>query len=193
MTDSQNTPDIEDRDANIRLTIQHIIDNKVEEMCAEFDRLHRRGIHDDDVVKALRYLGDIELLDDYAEWAEIDLREDDNTTTSPVVPDPGDAPSYNALGEQLQAVKDAASSSLSTPAIDRFLQHPLPSDRSTLENEILELQKEYIGKYHNDPVFHAKARLAANFLDQLESVHQIGDSQHAGFLLVALLEKGIQS
>ena len=123
MTDSQNTPDIEDRDANIRLTIEHIIEQKVQEMCAEFDRLHRRGIHDDDVVKALRSIGDIELLDDYAEWAEIDLREDDNTTTNPAVPDPGDAPSYAPLDEQLRNVKDAASSSLSTPAIDRFIQH----------------------------------------------------------------------
>ena len=120
MTDSQNTPDIEDRDANIRLTIQHIIDRKTEEMFNEFDRLHRRNIHDEDVVAALRYLGPVDLLDDYAEWAEIDLREDDNTTTNPAVPDPADAPSYTALEQAIHNVQSAAFRTIGKPSGVRF-------------------------------------------------------------------------
>jgi hypothetical protein len=88
---------IEDRAANIRLAVSHIISSKQDEMFEQFDRLHRRNIHDDDVVTALTQLHELDLLDAYAEWADIDLREDDNTTMNPVVPDPGDAPSYKAL------------------------------------------------------------------------------------------------
>lgn len=124
MTENQhNEPDIEDREANIRMTVQSIIDSGLDAMFERFDKLKKRGINDDDMVAALRYLGDIEILDEYAEWGDIDIREDDNTTMNPAVPDPGDAPSYTALADQLEAVKDAASPSLSTPAIDRFLQH----------------------------------------------------------------------
>lgn len=123
MTDTPSTePDIEDRGANIRMTVQSIIDSGLDAMFERFDKLKKRGINDDDMVAALTYLGDIEILDEYAEWADIDLRTDDNTTMNPVVPDPGDAPSYTALADQLEAVKDAASPSLSTPAIDRFIQ-----------------------------------------------------------------------
>jgi hypothetical protein len=101
MTDSPAP--IEDREANIRLTVQHIISTKLDEMYEQFDRLHRRNISDQDVVAALRYFGDIELLDGYAEWADIDIREDDNTTLDPTVPDPGDAPSYDALKQAMAA------------------------------------------------------------------------------------------
>lgn len=94
---SDNEPDIEDRAFNVRLTVSHIISSKQDEMFEQFDRLHRRGIHDDDVVKALRHIGEVDLLDAYAEWADIDIREDDNTTLNPVVPDPGDMPSYDDL------------------------------------------------------------------------------------------------
>lgn len=94
---SDNEPDIEDRDFNVRLTVSNIISSKQDEMFEQFDRLHRRGIHDDDVVKALRHIGEVDLLDAYAEWADIDIREDDNTTLNPVVPDPGDMPSYDDL------------------------------------------------------------------------------------------------
>lgn len=124
MTDYRNNePDIEDRGANIRLTVENIINSSYEALFERFDKLKKRGINDDDMVTALRYLEHEELLEAYAEWAEIDLREDDNTTMNPAVPDPGDAPSYTALADQLEAVKDAASPSLSTPAIDRFIQH----------------------------------------------------------------------
>jgi hypothetical protein len=99
MTDSPAP--IEDRAANIKDVVLHIITSKQDEMFDAFDRLHRRNIHDDDVVAALRSLHEEDLLDAYAEWGDIDIREDDNTTTNPVVPDPGDAPSYATLNEQL--------------------------------------------------------------------------------------------
>jgi hypothetical protein len=90
---------IEDRDANIRLVVEHIIHTAYDGIYAQLDKLHRRNIHDDDVVKALRYLEHEEILEGYADWADIDIREDDNTTLSPIVPDPGNAPSYDALEE----------------------------------------------------------------------------------------------
>jgi hypothetical protein len=100
MADIQNNePDIEDREANIRLTVQHIISTKLDEMYEQFDRLHRRNISDQDVVAALRYFGDIELLDGYAEWADIDIREDDNTTLDPTVPDPMDSDTNRLIAE----------------------------------------------------------------------------------------------
>lgn len=104
MTTIDNTPDPADRSANIRMAVQMIIDSNLDAMFDRFDALKKRGINDNDMVEALRYLGDIELLDSYAEWGDIDLREDDNTTLNPVVPDP-DNPSYAPLLEQLQGVQ----------------------------------------------------------------------------------------
>lgn len=98
MTDIQNPePDIEDRASNIRLTVENIIDASYEALFERFDKLKKRGINDDDLVTALRYLEHEELLEAYANWADIDIREDDNTTMNPVVPDPGNAPSYDSL------------------------------------------------------------------------------------------------
>jgi len=90
---SENTAQIEDRDANIQQTVLHIINTKQDEMFAEFDRLHRRGIHDDDVVAALQHFGETDLLDAYAEWGDIDLREPEQRIPDTPVPDPGNNPS----------------------------------------------------------------------------------------------------
>lgn len=192
---NHNEPDIEDRGANISLTIENIISASHDALFERFDNLKKRGINDDDVVTALRYLEHEDLLEAYADWADIDIREDDNTTLNPVVPDPADAPSYEALADQLEAVRDAASPALSTPALDAFIrQHaPKPYDRDALLHEIDALEVEHRVKYVTDPVFHAKAKMAGNFLDQLESVHQLGDHERAGFLLAALLEQGVQA
>lgn len=92
-----HAPDIEDRDANIRLTVQNIVSIKQDQMFEDFDRLHKRGIHDRDVIQALTTLGYVDLMDDYAEWAEIDISED-YATTNPAVPDPGTADSYKNMG-----------------------------------------------------------------------------------------------
>lgn len=91
---TENTAPIEDRAANIKENVRYIIDRGLDAIYENFDRLHRRGIHDNDVVEALRDLGEEDILDGYAEWADIDLREDNNTTLDPIVPDPASAPSY---------------------------------------------------------------------------------------------------
>lgn len=186
---TENTAPIEDRDANIRSTVSHIISSKQDEMFEQFDRLHRRNIHDDDVVKALRHMGEVELLDAYAEWADIDLREDDNTTMSPTVPDPGEAPSYTALAGQMQAVKAMASPALSTPALDAFVRQHLPADRDLLQDSVDQLRREFERALHTDPVFSAKVKTVQNMLGQLESIHQLDDHRHSGYLIAALLEK----
>lgn len=55
--------------------------------------------HDDDVIKALQEMGETEVLEGYAEWAEITLPGalDPEETTDGVVPDPHDAPSYDGI------------------------------------------------------------------------------------------------
>jgi hypothetical protein len=98
---TENTSNIDDREANIQQTVLHIINAKQDEMFEQFDRLHRRGIHDNDVVAALRHFGETDLLDQYAEWGDIDIREDDNNTTNPDgVTDPGTNPSDLQMAEQ---------------------------------------------------------------------------------------------
>lgn len=97
MTDSPAP--IEDRAATIKDTVLHIITTKQDEMFEAFDRLHRRNIHDDDVLAALRSLHEEDLLDAYAEWGDIDLREPDEKIPDTPVPDPGNAASYDALNK----------------------------------------------------------------------------------------------
>lgn len=92
---------IEDREANIKENIRYIIDRGLDAIYENFDRLHRRGIHDNDVVKALRDLGEEDILDGYAEWGDLDLREDDNTTMDPTVPDPAGPSRRELLAERL--------------------------------------------------------------------------------------------
>lgn len=57
------------------------------------DQLHAKGIHDDEVVAALRALHEEELLDHYADWADLDLRDPEQRIPDGVVPDPGTNPS----------------------------------------------------------------------------------------------------
>lgn len=121
-----------ERDAMVSLAVGNCVSKGYDEICTYLDRLHERGITDAEIVASLREQHEMDLLDWYAEWAGIDIREDDNTTLNPVVPDPGEASSYSGLtpnleayrtSVQAEAVRDAASPSLSTPALDRFIQH----------------------------------------------------------------------
>lgn len=84
---TENTTPIENRAANIKERVSSIIDAAYERMFEQFDDLHKRNIHDNDIVEALTQLRELDILDGYANWAEIDLRTDDNTTTNPTVPD----------------------------------------------------------------------------------------------------------
>jgi hypothetical protein len=85
---------------DIDLRIYTMVSQSQDVLFERFDNLHKRGITDDDVIRTLRKGGHSELAAGYIEWSgAVDPDSDeDNTTTSPVVPDPGDAPSYNALG-----------------------------------------------------------------------------------------------
>lgn len=78
--------------ANAVSTFEEMLFNK-------FDRLHSHGIHDNEVIRFLRAEGHTVLATRYIEWSgAIDPdAEDDNTTMNPVVPDPGNAPSYDSL------------------------------------------------------------------------------------------------
>lgn len=104
MTDSP-TPqtDAEKLLQQVRSRIADLTQIAHERMCDDLfddlDKLHKQGINDDDVINALRHNGETELADEYIEWSgALDPeREDDNTTMNPVVPDPGDAPSYAEL------------------------------------------------------------------------------------------------
>lgn len=68
-------------------------------MFERLDNLHKRGIHDNEVIRFLRKEGLNDVAARYIEWSgAIDPdAEDDNTTMNPAVPDPGDASSYAEL------------------------------------------------------------------------------------------------
>lgn len=128
MTD---TPDPRD----VQLQIGIIISTLQDAMFERFDNLHKRGIHDNDVVHALRSMGEADLADSYIEWADIvdPDKEDDNTTTNPTVPDPSDAHSYSDLGKLLE--RNALNAYLRSDEMKRFgardytlriLKHRLP-------------------------------------------------------------------
>lgn len=58
--------------------------------------------------------------------------------------------------------------------------------------QILELHREYQQRFHTDPVFHARARLAHNVLAELQNVDKLDpqiDGGYAGYILAAALDK----
>jgi hypothetical protein len=81
------------------------------------DHLHTAGITDTDVIRHLRKEGLGDLADRYIDWSgAVDPdAEDDNTTMSPAVPDPGDAESYKPLDEALGTERKDESSWPATP------------------------------------------------------------------------------
>lgn len=72
---------------------------------------------------------------------------------------------------------------------NEFDDMPLPYDRELLVHQIDELEKAYHGRVLHDQVFLARSRTISNMLWQLESVHQAGDTERAGFLIAALLDR----
>lgn len=92
----------EDREASIRLTIQNLISDHDDRLYAEFDKLHKRGIYDDAINKALWSLGAIELAEGYLDWqndGEPVTADEDGPLDQgeQLVTDPGDAPSYSGM------------------------------------------------------------------------------------------------
>lgn len=90
---------------SIRLRIANVISDSEELMFERLDNLHKLQITDTDVVNYLRTEGMEAVARRYAEWQDmpVDFAEDDNTTMNPRVPDPGDAPSYRSMAEELDA------------------------------------------------------------------------------------------
>lgn len=90
---------------DFELRIYNMISDSQDRLFERFDDLHKRNIDDTQVIQTLRKGGYRDLAEGYIEWSgAIDPdAEDDNTTMNPVVPDPGDAPSYSALTVELTA------------------------------------------------------------------------------------------
>ena len=93
---TENTSETEnlDRSKIVRQRVFSILRNAFDEMHRTFDALDTEGIAGTEIVEALREIGEEEIRENYAAWAEIDIREDDATTMDDVVPDPADAGSY---------------------------------------------------------------------------------------------------
>lgn len=87
-----------------------------EALFERFDQLHKRDIHDDDVIHSLRRLNEPDLAERYIEWSgALDPDRDDNTTTSPYgVTDPGNSPSYDTL----TGIRTTGTVSFGGPAIE---------------------------------------------------------------------------
>lgn len=96
MSANTNTPEI------VQDIIGHILKRADDIMFENFDKLHRRGIHDNDVLEALRELGENGLAERYIEWGDlIDPDGEPGPEDTPdVVPDPITADSYKVLREQ---------------------------------------------------------------------------------------------
>lgn len=79
-------------------TLAAAVSTYEELMFNKFDRLHKAGINDDDVIRFLRTEGHTLLADRYIEWSgALDPDREPNSTLGGAVPDPGNAPSYDAL------------------------------------------------------------------------------------------------
>jgi hypothetical protein len=93
---------LEDREADIRLTIQNLVSDHDDKLFEAFDQLHKRGIRDDDVKQALTDLHMPDLVDGYEDWMNDGepVREDEDGPLDQgeqLVTDPGDAPSYKDM------------------------------------------------------------------------------------------------
>jgi hypothetical protein len=105
---------------DIDLKISNLISNSQDRLFEYFDDLHKQGINDSDVIRSLRRTGERDLAEGYIEWTgalDPDV-EDNNTTLDTAVPDPGDSPSYEALGKALN--RNAINAYLRSEEIRRF-------------------------------------------------------------------------
>lgn len=58
------------------------------------DKLHSEGIHDDQVIRALRKIGEVDLAAEYIDWAAATDPDAEGGDETDVVPDPASAGSY---------------------------------------------------------------------------------------------------
>lgn len=93
---SENTSETEnlDRRGKVRGRVQSLLIETYNELYRGLDALTELGYTGIEIVEALRDSGEEEIRENYAAWAEIDIREDDATTLDPTVPDPVISSSY---------------------------------------------------------------------------------------------------
>lgn len=97
MTENTSETENQDRSKSVRVRVMSLLIETYNGLYRSFDELTQLGYTGDEIVEALREIGEEEIRENYATWAEIDIREDDATTLDDVVPDPHDAGSYANL------------------------------------------------------------------------------------------------
>lgn len=97
MTENTSETENQDRSGKVRGRVMSLLIETYNELYRNLDKLSQVGITGAEIVEALREMGEEEIRENYAAWAEIDIREDDATTLDDVVPDPFDAGSYANL------------------------------------------------------------------------------------------------
>ncbi|QWY82791.1 hypothetical protein PP641_gp051 [Arthrobacter phage SilentRX] len=172
-----------------QLAVETIVANSTDAMFEKFDMLHKRGINDDDVARALRDLGHNRLAENYLVWQNDGepLSEDEDGPTDyggHLVTDPGDSPSYAPLEEQLQGL-----AYIREAHARHFSEIPSPPTRAEQEAQLLGLQRQFERRLHTDAVFAAKVQHLRNAMYQLDNLHQIDDYRHSAYLLAALIER----
>lgn len=127
---TENAP-IDDRKANVKGVVVQLVEKGLEDIYENLDHLHVRKIDDTEVIRALREAGFPDIAEGYINWADcIDPdREDDNTTTSPVVPDPGDAPSYKSMGTVSSLTKELTDAGINDGNLEQALLDAVSANR----------------------------------------------------------------
>lgn len=98
MTENKNEDQQAERRALVRKTVGSLITDAYQELYRGFDNLEKQlEITPAEVVEALEQMGEEEIREHYAQWADIDIREDDADTDPMAVPDPHDASSYECM------------------------------------------------------------------------------------------------
>jgi hypothetical protein len=89
----------------VKSDVRRIVDRGFEDMFEALDRL--KGAEPADILAALKESGEYDVADQYEDWLGDDAPRDPDTGPAgdPTVPDPGNAPSYDALAEHLRAVE----------------------------------------------------------------------------------------
>ncbi len=124
----------EDREASIRLTIQNLISDHDDRLYAEFDKLHKRGIHDDAIKKALWSLGATELAEGYVDWmndGEPVTADEDGPLDQgeQLVTDPGDAPSYKGMATPQTLSEELTAAGINDQNLEQALMDAVNENR----------------------------------------------------------------
>lgn len=83
------------RESELDTRLGRMIESNHDELFDRFDRLHKNGINDDDIILSLRRMNERQMAEDYMEWSgALDPEREDPSTLGGVVPDPADSPSY---------------------------------------------------------------------------------------------------